>query len=210
MDTNSRWAPTRHNPDILRRVEDGDILQKGVDHRKHLEIDGDQQDDPHQQVGLFLNGGLHAAKSAGAGGDLVGEAFGAHFFGLVIATAGDAITAGEDLGPGLFTNMIRFAGEQRFVSIHRSGDDLAIHHDLVAGFDLEQIADHDLGGIDGLFLAVAHHPGRGAGEQSDLIEGALGANFLDEADDDVDHDHAHGDDRIGRAPEEDQGQPQEK
>ena len=89
---------------------------------------------------------------------------------------------------------IRFAGEEGFIDLEvvSFGDD-AVHHDLLAGGDHDNIAQHHLLAGDLAHLAVAAHPRMRLTDNGQGIEGVLGAQLLNNPDNRVrDNEQAEG------------------
>ena len=78
---------------------------------------------------------------------------------------------------------IGFAGEERFVHLEVIGfGDEAVHHDLLAGGDHDNIAEHHLFARDFVHLALAAHSRMCFADNRQGIEGVLGAQLLNNAD----------------------------
>ncbi len=83
---------------------------------------------------------------------------------------------------------IGFAGEKGFVDLEAVGDpEAAVGDDLIAGPEPEDVAEHDLLDGDLEIVAVADDPGPGDVEHGQPVEGALGPDLLDDADQGVPH-----------------------
>ena len=167
-----------------------------------LEDDDDEQKHAHDLVDLPLQGGELAFVLGGLGGELVGEALEADLLGLVVAAAGHAETAREQGIAGMFGHEVRLAGEQRLVDLHAAlADHGSVDHHLVAGVEVEDVAEHHLGRVEVLHPALAHHARLGAHEDGDAVHHALGADLLDEADDGVGEDDEDDDESVERLAE---------
>ncbi len=152
-----------------------------------------------------MQGGIHAAEGLCAGGQLHGEAVDAYFLGLVQGLAGHAEAAREHLVAGPLGDEVGLAGQKRFVDVHPpAADDLPVDDDLVAGVQHQDVTQNELGRVDGLFLAVADHRRFGPGQQRDLVQHALGAHFLDDADERVDEDDPDRHEGVGIAAQQSQ------
>ena len=197
----------------LHALDERQVLRERLERDQHLEGDDDDDEDPHEHVGLVLQGCEEAPVRLGLGGDLVGEAVGADLFGFVVAAAGHAEAARQERVSGTFDHGVGLAGQQRFVDLQRTRPEQpAVDHDLIAGRDLQRVADDEFGRVDLALPAVAHDHRVRPGQDGDAIEGALGAHLLVEADHSVDqHDAdreqrvevvAHGDEHDGEREEE--------
>ena len=100
---------------------------------------------------------------------------------------------------------VGFAGQQRFVDVDlaRPGHG-AVQQDLVARFDNEQVADHQIAGIDLDVLAVAHHPRGGPVEQRNAVQPPLGDRLLHDANGGIDDRESRRHQRVFWLPEQDQ------
>jgi hypothetical protein len=67
-------------------------------------------------------------------------------------------------------------------------DDLPVHHDLVAWACDQDIAQDHLARVDDALASLAHDSGRGACQQRDVVQMALGTPLLHYPHDDV---HRH-------------------
>ncbi len=175
--------------------------------------DGEGEHDDEQraddEVDLALQGRQLAAVAGRLGGELVGEALEPDLLGLVVAAAGGAEAAREQgVAVGL-EDEVGLTGEERLVDLEPA---LAAHAPvddyLVAGAQAEQVADHDLRGVDLALGAVAHDRRLGARQDRDAVDGALGADLLKEADERVGQDHADGDEGVEVAAEDDEEDPE--
>src|SRR5712692_6635414 len=114
---------------------------------------------------MLLEWGVDAAKRAGAGRDLIGQAMRANFLRLVQAAARYAKAARVYGIAGSLWYQLRFTGEQRFVHVHSPvANHLSVDDDLIAGADEQDIAQYDFARIDRLFLAVTNDGRLGAGQ----------------------------------------------
>ena len=101
--------------------------------------------------------------------------------------------------------------EQRLVHVGLSiADKAPIGHHLVAGAHDQHVPLHDLARIDGLFLPIAQHRRRRAGQQGDMVEFALGSHLLQHADGHIDQHDAERDHDVARPPEHDQDQAEDE
>ena len=101
------------------------------------------------------------------------------------------------IGSASFGDRHAFAGQRRFVGLQVGLlDDAGIGRDLVAGLDQHDVAGHDVVGGDPLALAVAHHGRFRRGQRHQRAHRFLGARFLDEAEQGVQHDDRQDDDRL--------------
>jgi hypothetical protein len=110
--------------------------------------------------------------------------------GAVAAAAGDHEAAGEDLLARALGDRLRLAGQHRLVDLEPGRvQHLAVDHHLVARADLEEVVQHDLADLDLAPLAVAEHVRARRVHQLQPLERPLGADLLDDADQDVGHQH---------------------
>ena len=128
---------------------------------------------------------------------------------LVVARAGRAVGAGQDLVALALGHLVALAGEDRLVERERPCRDHApVGDDLVAGLQVEGVAHHHLVHRQLGQLAVAPGVGLGRREQRQAVEGALGAHLLEDPDRRVGDDHAAEEGVAGVA--EDQHQHQQR
>ena len=167
----------------LHALDERQVLAEVLGDDQRHEGDRQDQQDPHEHVGLVLQGREKAAVRLGLGRDLVGEAAGADRLGLVAAVAGDAEAARQHGVAGALDDEVGLAGQQRLVELEIApSDHAAVDHDLVAGLRPDGVADDELDRVDLALAAVAHHDGVRPGQDGDAVEGALGAHLLEEAD----------------------------
>ena len=94
---------------------------------------------------------------------------------------------------------VRLAGEQALVHLHAAvADHGAVHDDLVARLEPEDVAEHHLRRVQLHQLPVAQHVGLGAQQDRHLVHHALGADLLEQADHGVGGDHEHHRERVQR------------
>ena len=92
--------------------------------------------------------------------------------------------------PGCLEDRVGLAGQQRLVDLQAVGlQHLAVDDDLVAGPELDDVAEHDLGGGDLGGDPVAPDAGPGLADDRQGVQGLLGAQLLDDADAGVGDDH---------------------
>jgi len=162
-----------------------------------LEDDDHEEQHAHDLVDLALQGRELAFELGGLGRELVGEALEADLLGLVVAAARHAEAAREQRIAGMLGHEVRFAGEQRLVHFHAAlADHRAIDDHLVAGVQVEDVAEHHLGRVEVLHPALPHHARLGPHEDGDAVHHALGADLLDEADDRVGEDDEDDDEGV--------------
>ena len=129
-------------------------------------------------------------EAAGLGGELAGVGVVADRRRLETTRARDDEAAGEHLIAGLLVDRIRLAGEQRLVDLERGcRPHDAVGGDLVTGAELDEVVEHDIVHRDLVHLAVAHDTHLWLAEHGELVEGALGAHLLDDADERIAHQH---------------------
>jgi len=134
---------------------------------------------------------LDYAKGARLGSNRVGEALGSHPPHDKQRAARHNEAAGKQLIARPLGHVIRLAGQQRFVHLNLPvANQDTIHHNLIAGAHDDNIAAHQFFRADGALLAFANHRDFGPRQQSDAIQLALGAHFLDQANNDVHQDQA--------------------
>ncbi|MGX1255334.1 hypothetical protein RKD48_007845 [Streptomyces ambofaciens] len=122
--------------------------------------------------------------------------------------------AGHHRVAGTLDDRIRLAREQRLVDLQVLGSgDRAVHHDLVALAQLDDVVHDDLGGAERDPLPVAPDARTALADDRELVQGPLRAHLLDDADqgvgeddtaeqsvlhrtDDHDDDEQHADDRV--------------
>ncbi len=109
------------------------------------------------------------------------------------ALAGDDEAAGQQLVPRLLGDGVRLAGDEGLVHLHLPGEDRPVRRDLAAGGELYHVLPHQLIHRQIPDLSVPDDPHLGRGEEGQLLDGALGAQLLDDADDGVGrHDEEEG------------------
>ncbi len=110
-----------------------------------------------------------------------------------------AVGQGRGFGAGPCRVLVhdeRFAGQERFVGFEAGlGEEAGIGRDAVARFEPEDIAGDDVGGVHFADFAAALHRGTESEQLAESVGAALGAPFLEAADDGV-QDH-HGADEAG-------------
>lgn len=103
---------------------------------------------------------------------------------------GDHEAAGHHGVAGPFQYRVGLAGEQRLVDLQVVGlGDRAVHDGLVAGAQLDEVAEDDLGGGDLGRDPVAAHRGFRLADHREAVQGLLGPPLLDDADAGVGDDH---------------------
>jgi hypothetical protein len=110
--------------------------------------------------------------------------------GLKCAAARHDDAARHHLVVHRFHDRVGLSGEERFVDFETfSLYHLAVRGHLVAGFQHDDVIEHDLANRDVDRLPLASHVGHGSVEQRETIERALGPILLHDADQGVeDHD----------------------
>ena len=109
-------------------------------------------------------------------------------FGKVLPAPRDDPRAGQHRAPLRLRHRLRLAGEQRLVDFevvtrqHHAVDD-----DLIPPSDLDDVAFDDVTGRHFAAPLGPHHGRGGAPHDHETIEGALGADLLDDADQRVAH-----------------------
>ena len=97
-------------------------------------------------------------------------------------------------GVGVFFHRHGFAGEEGFVDAQAVAfEEAEVGGDAVTGFEQDDVAGDELGGVEGLFVSVAADHGFRRKHGADGIEGFFGFAFLDDADEGVDEDDAEDD-----------------
>ncbi len=142
-------------PDRGRDQQPGDVAQDRVDAGPELRLD---QGEPAGLLGQL--GGVGLAADPGGGER---------------ARAGHHEAAGHHRVAGVLVDGVGLAGEQRLVDLQAVGlGDLPVDGDLVAGPQLDQVAEDDLG-VGQLGAApVAPDPGVGLADDGEAVEGVLG------------------------------------
>ena len=105
---------------------------------------------------------------------------------MSVDTKGTEVRPAEDLITRHLGDRVCFSRQHRLVNFQVLGaDDAAVHHHLVAGTDADDVVQHHFvaGELDG--HAVAHHQGVGLPDDGEVVQGAFGAELLDDADDGV-------------------------
>jgi hypothetical protein len=87
---------------------------------------------------------------------------------------------------------------------------LPVHHDLVAGTNDEHIPHDQLGRVNRSLLPFSDDGRLGAHQQRDPVERALGAAFLHHAHHHIHQHQARRDDRVARAPHQNQNKANRK
>ena len=90
--------------------------------------------------------------------------------------------------PRILLHGLALAAEQRLVHLELDGGEHhAVHRDLIAGRDVDDVAGHDLFGGDLVNRAVADDPHARGADHGEPVEGDLGSQLLDDADQRVGH-----------------------
>ena len=158
----------------------------------------DPQHDADDEVDLRLERRDDPPERPGARRDPVGEAVRRDGLRHVAAAAGRREAAAEHLVAEPLADDVALAGELRLVDADVARDQPAVEHDLVAGLDRDEVAEHELLGRDLGDLAGPDHRRRGPREEGDPVERPLGADLLDDPDDDVGRDDAQGHEGVHR------------
>ena len=109
------------------------------------------------------------------------------------ALAGDDEAAGQQLVPRLLGDGVRLAGDEGLVHLHLPGEDRSVRRDLAAGGELYYVLPHQLVHRQLPDLSVPNDPHLRGGEEGQLLNGAFGAQLLDDADDGIGcHDEEEG------------------
>ena len=98
---------------------------------------------------------------------------------LVVAVAGDAEAAREQLRAGSAGDRLGLARQQRLVELRAAGDDRSVGHHLRARAEVQQVALDDLVRADRAFDAVAHDGRLRRSERAELAQPAGGEELLD-------------------------------
>src|SRR5262245_25882026 len=92
---------------------------------------------------------------ASRGRELIGEAVGPHLFGFKVTGYGDTKTTGEELISGLFTDQVRFAGQQGLIHFQQTiSNHDPIDHDLIACANTNNITFDQFSRVDDSFLTL--------------------------------------------------------
>ena len=155
------------------------------------ERDHDRDQDEEQPVQRPLEGRARVAERSGFAGDARRVAVGPDRGDRVGAGALDRERAGADLVAGGVVDKARLAGEDRFVEPKRlRAFERAVGHDLVAGCEADEVAEHELVDVNRPRSAVAHGRGDRRDEGREMVECPFGANLLPASDPGVGDQHA--------------------
>ena len=144
----------------------------------HLQHNGDAAHDLRVGAGEPAADPLHARRP----GVL------AHRGGAAQTAAGDHEAPGTDLVACHLGHRVRLAGEGGLVEFEaRGGEHLAVHHELVAGTERDDVVQHHVRHRHLRGGAVPDDRRAGGGDQGEPVEGALRAEFLGDADRGVGH-----------------------
>ena len=130
-----------------------------------------------------------SAGGLGLGADAGRIALAADLGHLVADGAGLDEGAGEHLGARGLLDVVALAREQALVQKRRARHDLAVSRHLVAVRDDDEVPRHDLGDRDGTLLSPAKDADVLRREDGQLVDHALGADLLEDADHEVGEDH---------------------
>ena len=100
---------------------------------------------------------------------------------------------------------VRLAGQLRLVDLEPALDEAPVDDELIARLDGEEVADDELLGVHLADLPGTHDLRRRPRQQGDAVERLLGANLLDDADDDVRADDGQRDERVEGSTHEHEG-----
>ncbi|CAN4036551.1 PQ loop repeat, partial [Dysosmobacter welbionis] len=89
------------------------------------------------------------------------------------------------LVPRLLGDGVRLAGDEGLVHLHLPGEDRSVRRDLAAGGELYYVLPHQLVHRQLPDLSVPNDPHLRGGEEGQLLNGAFGAQLLDDADDGI-------------------------
>ncbi len=188
--------PFRHHPD-QRGDGAGDsglpaLVVRGVELAPQQERRDDEhhQRDPAQQAG-GAGDELRMCRPGllGLGRELGGVGLGADGRRLEPPVPGDHDGTGAHVIPGRLGDGVGLAGQQRLVDLQALGVlHPAVGDDLVAGLQLDEVISDDVGDVDLMHRAVTDDPGALGVEDAQLVERALGAQLLGDADRRVGHD----------------------
>ena len=173
---------------LLQRAAGPDDLLHHQQRAQGHDGDGDPLHDAPEGVHDVARG---LAVDLGLVVDAGGVVVRAHRGDLRAAAACSDEAAGEELVAGGLGDEVALAREQALV--HRG---LALHHAAVAGHLVSAVEDHkvvedDVVERDVAAEAIAHHMRLGGGDDGELVDGALAADLLEDADGDVAEDDAH-------------------
>lgn len=105
--------------------------------------------------------------------------------------SGNAKAAGKHFVGHLLANRFGSASEQRLIDFDASpGDEPAVNHDLVTGTHDKHITDCQFRRIDRLVSAIPAYRQPWPRQHRDLVQRALGANFLHNRDQNIEQNQA--------------------
>ncbi len=131
---------------------------------------------------------------------------------LGVNAAADHKAAREQAVPRPLENGVRFPGDEGLVDLALPGGDDSVGTDLVPRREHQDVVQNHLLHGDLLFHALPQDSGLGGGDDGELVQGALGPDALEGADEDVGENNpqehraaegAHQDDRGGQGKVED-------
>ena len=156
------------------------------------------KDDPEQAeekpVELRAQRRAHEVAAPCLGDDAARVAEAPHRRHPAPAGAGPHRAARENCVPRMFEHGTRLARDEGLVHLQRAGlEHPHVHHGLVPTRQLDHIVEDDPVRRHADPLPVPEHPACGGGDDRQAVEGALGAQLLDQGDEDVENqDRAEG------------------
>ena len=191
-------AGEQHQPLGDHRPDPGDRAAHAAGERVGAaHLGDDQQDprgderpgaDPQDGVGALAQLGAHVREPLGLRRQARGVGGVADVGGGEATVAGHHEAAGAHSLARILLHRLALAAEQRLVHLELDGrEHHAVHRDLVAGRDVDDVTGHDLLGGDLADRAVADDPHAGSAHHGEPVEGDLGSQLLDDADQGVGH-----------------------
>ena len=162
------------------------LVEENAAHRHQRQTQ--EQDQPVQRADhfrFFAPGILF--RLPGQHGRAAGFAHGGE---LHPAPAGEHNASRVNQVAGALFHTVLFAGEEGFVYIKFSGAENTVGADLIALGELHNIIPDDAVGLRAEKLSAPNHRYRPPGHQTELFHRPLGTDFLDNADDGIDHHHS--------------------
>ena len=98
------------------------------------------------------------------------------------ASACDYKAAGEERIAGVFNDRVRFSGDERFIDLHLSRTDDAVRADLISVRKFHNVVPDKQLRRNLRDFSTAHHAKLFGGDQRHFVNGALGADLLENTD----------------------------
>ena len=174
--------------------EEGGKGEKTVAARLRSELAPEENDaDGDESEGNVLHDVVHDGEELrGRGFDGFGGGFefgeivlGANRGDFGLTGAGNHKGTGDEFVAGVFRDVVLFAGDEGFVDLDFASADHGVDQDLVAEREDHEVTLDDLVSGDLTGLAVTDDRGLLLGQETHFVDGAFGANFVDDADQSV-------------------------